>query len=177
MQSVAEKYGKPVIITFDQPLYQIARGIISDKKSDVSCCFIALGTFHLLMATMAGISKLMNNTGLEEVMSTIYAENSLKSILNGKSYKRGMRAHSIVFISLVQLLVEQLPAEDFESPDKLNIAVTRLGAQSKTAKLWLQYMDMVASMIKLLNCIRTSNYEGILHAMMKLLPYLAACKS
>lgn len=76
----AKRYGHDVcVITFDQPLYAKAREIVSaaPKESDLSKIVIRLGVFHLLMSFFGSIGNIMQGSGIKEVLSLIYAPNSL----------------------------------------------------------------------------------------------------
>lgn len=71
----AEKLGIPTpFITFDQPLWLKATGIIKDQNLNIMC---RLGGFHTLMSFLGSIGKLMAGSGLEEVFEEVYAEHHL----------------------------------------------------------------------------------------------------
>ena len=58
---------------------------------------LLMGNFHSQMSFLGSIGYVMKNTAA----CTIYAENSVKYIRNGKSYKRAMRHfHNIILISI-----------------------------------------------------------------------------
>lgn len=74
-----------IFVTFDQPLYQKARYILSctDPENDtygLSQIRVRLGGFHLLMSFLGAIGFMMSESGLKEALSMIYAENSAFSI-------------------------------------------------------------------------------------------------
>ena len=75
---------------------------------------ILLGNFHTQMSFLGSIDYLMKNSGLAQAISTIYGEESVKYILNGKSYERATRAHGLVTSVLKKLLIEQInPSEQY----------------------------------------------------------------
>ena len=49
-------------ITFDQPLWQKATGIIKEQNLDIVC---RLGEFHTLMSYLGSIGNMMKGSGLE----------------------------------------------------------------------------------------------------------------
>ena len=55
-------------ITFDQPLWQKAMGIIKEKNLQIVC---RLGGFHISMSFLGSKRNLMNNSGLEEAFEEV----------------------------------------------------------------------------------------------------------
>ena len=49
---------------------------------------IRLGGFHLLISLLVGIGTIMGGSGLAETMETIYAQNHVIHMLDGKAYPR-----------------------------------------------------------------------------------------
>ena len=64
-------------ITFDQPLWLKAMGIIKEKDLNIVC---HLRGFHMLMSFLGSIGKLMVGAGLEEVFEKICSEDTVKHI-------------------------------------------------------------------------------------------------
>ena len=77
-----KKYGQKPIITFDQPLLFKAMNI---KNLDIT---VLLGNFHTQLNFLGAIGYVMKNSGIKEVFSTSYAENSVEKMLVGKYYSR-----------------------------------------------------------------------------------------
>ena len=79
-------------LTFDLPLFWKASEIKADKSPEFDCIHLKLGGFHQLMSFMGAGCKLMQDAGLKEVWSTVYKENSLPKMLEGKAYSSCLRA-------------------------------------------------------------------------------------
>ena len=79
-------------LTFDQPLYWKATEIIADKAPEFENIHLKLGGFHQLMSFMGASCKVMEDSGLFELWSTVYKENSIPKMLHGKAYSRCLRA-------------------------------------------------------------------------------------
>ena len=79
-------------LTFDLPLFWKASEIKADKSPEFDCIHLKLGGFRQLMSFMGAGCKLMQDAGLKEVWSTVYKENSLPKMLQGKAYSRCLRA-------------------------------------------------------------------------------------
>ena len=72
-------------ITYDQSLFIKAFEISKAKSMNI---VIRLGGFHLLMSFLVGIGTIMGGSGLAETMETIYAQNHVIHMLDGKAYPR-----------------------------------------------------------------------------------------
>ena len=69
---------------------------------------ILLGNFHTQASFQSAIGYVMKNSGIKEVFSTVYAENSVEKMLNGKYYSRCMRANDLVSTVLKKIIIEQV---------------------------------------------------------------------
>lgn len=56
------------------------------------------------MSYLGSVGHLMEGSGLQEVMSIIYAEDTVPHLLSGKAYARAIRAHSIISSALYIIL-------------------------------------------------------------------------
>ena len=78
LSNLSIKIKKSCIITFDQPLYW--KSIIITKNStdpNVQDIVLILGAFHSAMNLLGCIGKIMDNTGLKNVLEEIYGENAV----------------------------------------------------------------------------------------------------
>lgn len=84
-------------VTFDQPLFLKATDIVESAPADspLKRIFVRLGGFHLLMSFLGSIGYIMSNSGLEDMWETVFARNSISSMLTGHSYASSLRAHFI----------------------------------------------------------------------------------
>lgn len=55
------------------------------------------------MSFMGSIGAIMTGSGLKELLSTVYAEESVE-ILNGQAYSRAVRAHMLTNLVLASLM-------------------------------------------------------------------------
>ena len=101
----AKNLGQCPIITFDQPLWHKAMMIKKKKNLDVT---IMLGNFHTQMSFLCAIGYVMQNSGIKQILSLVYAENSVDKMLAGKSYERAMRAHDLLSSCLKIIVMEQV---------------------------------------------------------------------
>ena len=57
---------------------------------------IRLGGFHTLYSFVGSIGSTMDGSGLQQIIETIYAPNTVSSIMAGKAIARALRAHFIL---------------------------------------------------------------------------------
>ena len=191
-------------ITFDQPLWIKALGIIYSENLSIVC---RLGGFHTLMSFLGSIGEVIKGSGIEDLLSEVYAENSIPHILSGKAIARAIRGHILVESSLTSLLLDMVKESndiDFgklqgfyndslqgeltedcltelsENPmfqkirDGLAQLKTTLRDKSRKAKLWLMYMDYVHLVKMFIFAERTCDWELHLFVLQKMLNLFAA---
>lgn len=190
-------------VTFDQPLYQKATEIVKSSKDDdaISKIVTRLGGFHLLLSYLGAIGFIMTGSGLEELLSIIYAPGTSKKMLYGHAYHRAMRGHSLVFSALCEIIFREIKFSDdektgikelFENFDTIKYdnvddyqfitsanenfiqKINEIETRGKTAKLWIQYMRMFQTA----KCFLRSEKMGDLLSQLKyieqMLPYFHA---
>ena len=77
---------------------------------------IHLGGFHTLMSYTGSIGTLMDGSGLEAVLQTIYGENPAKHMLHGKAIVRATRGHILVEAALTIKLQNMLCDDEDGNP-------------------------------------------------------------
>lgn len=192
---------KTCIVTFDQPLYYKAQDILNSGDGDLKNVIVRLGGFHLLMSFMGCIGVIMAGSGLRHLLSTIYAENSLDKLLCGHAYARAVRAHTLVHMALSTFIFEEIEFTDGEKPvmeelllvpnrsavlnfheneinntviSKFDEALHTIASRGPTAKLWVQYFQMVTLMKQFIEAERMGNWTLHLDTIKKMLPYFHA---
>ena len=110
LSNLAKKGNKTPIVTFDQPLYWKAASIILDSPDNYSLrgIVLMLGSFHTFMNLLGAIGKLMDGTGLKNILEVIYGENAVLHMLTGKSIQRAFRGHLFIEKCLNHLLLSDL---------------------------------------------------------------------
>ena len=133
-------------------------------------------------------------SGLDKLLELIYASNSVTHIMSGKAVARLLRAHFLVESALMGLLIEQAPKDEFgtsslekmyqdlvkenlglndvESSDIvirfINVVEkfkSEFSSASRTAKLWLQYVEYISIIRMFIRAERTGNWKEHLEAM------------
>ena len=103
----ARRHGVTPILTFDQPLWWKAVMIVESEPegSDLREIVLRLGGFHTEMSFLGCIGHLMDSSGLQEMLESIYAPNAVVHMLSGKAIARAVRAHFIVDAALNALML------------------------------------------------------------------------
>jgi hypothetical protein len=106
----SRNHGTSAVLTFDQPLYWKALNIVKNESnnSEIKSIVLRLGGFHSEMSFLGCIGRLMQNSGLKELLSTVYADNSVVHMLDGKAVSRAIRGHFLVDDALNSLLLQKL---------------------------------------------------------------------
>ena len=223
------------VLTFDQPLYWKGRNIIQDEPDDsaLHSIVLRLGGFHTGMSFLGSIGNIMNNTGLSELLESVYAPAAVIHMLSGKAISRAIRGHFLVYTALALLMITEINEIDINILDKIHwvdkentahevddnesehgvnipdevtellhvidklldgsISVTELGennavktlkkriqafqepfGQNRTAKLWIEYMNMIDLLRQFITAERSGHWLLHLKSLQQMLPYLAA---
>lgn len=190
-------------VTFDQPLYQKAVEIVQ-ASPELNMLVVRLGGFHLMMSYMGAVGHIMGDSGLAVQWETVYASNTVKHMLTGHAYARALRAHMLSVSSLVGKMLdtpECLTGLDLDRIKSLHelllngeyevdalemeCAVEQLteilaglqadlAAESRTAKLWMEYLQMVRLMLLFLRAERTGNWELHMYCVAAMIPVFHA---
>ena len=188
-------------VTFDQPLWIKAVEVAESESLNVVC---RLGVFHMVMSFLGSIGNVMSGSGLCEALETCYGPNTVSQIMCGKAFARAMRAHSLVESALYVLLLKYVFDSDDVSEDDIadlravydsvvtgtsDVTIPQclvklhmhchdqkstLAAASRTARLWLQYMEYVDVLRMVVRAERTSDWNLHLIGVSKMLNLFAA---
>ena len=203
-QKQCENYGLRVCpVTFDQPLYIKAAEIVASSR-DLDKVIVRLGGFHLLMSYLGSICHIMTGSGLAELWEQVYAKGSVIHMLSGHAFSRSLRAHILTSSALIGVLLgtpgtldridkDQLEAlhrsllnQDRKAVDvaeeecikQLGLVISqvldRAATESRTGKLWVQYIQPVALLQHFVRAERTGDWELHLYCIRQMIPHFHA---
>lgn len=190
-------------VTFDQPLYIKAREITSSLSDDhlFKTIIVRLGGFHMLMSYMGCIGHTMAGSGLKDVLSTVFAPNSVEKMLTGRAYSRAVRGHLLVQAALARILLngagvslqeqeslikilsntdELTPRKVRENSylttiqNKLQNELGRVKENGPTAALWVQYFNMISIMKKFIVAEHSGDWNSHLFCAQQMIPFFHA---
>ncbi|GBM56517.1 hypothetical protein AVEN_140589-1 [Araneus ventricosus] len=192
--------------TFAQPLYTKAREIeaAAPEGSDLSKIVIRLGGFHLLSSFFGAIGYIMQRSGIKEVLSLIYAPNSLDKMLTGHAYARAVEAHTLFHLTLAAIIPKELVIDDdmdsnlqntiedaksntilyndIENCDEkteallyqCNKKLKQYEGRGSTGKLWIQYFHMVSIAKEFIRAERMGYWQAHLNCVKEMILYFRA---
>lgn len=188
---------KTCFVTFDQPLYIKAQEITSNNI-DFKNVVVRLGGFHLLMSFMGAVGVIMSGSGLKELFTLIYAENSVEKIMSGHAYARALRAHSLAHLALAKLIMktisfseeqkvtmesmlENLDLADVAENSVIEALVTKFSEAKQeiknrgpTSELWINYFHMITLVKQFIDAERAGNWNLHLNTIRQMLPFFHA---
>lgn len=200
-ERIENKKQKVAIVTFDQPLYWKANEILhSTTDPKLKNVVVRLGGFHLIMSFLGSIGQIMDGSGLKELFSVFYASASVDKMLAGHAYSRAVRAHILVHCALVQVILGSTNFTDEESSKltalleestdvfatidtdlefqnikvKFMETLRNFSGKSETAKLWIQYVQMVSLLKMFIEAEKSGNWQLHLDTVQKMLPFFHA---
>ncbi|KYM94341.1 hypothetical protein ALC62_15043 [Cyphomyrmex costatus] len=192
-----------VYATFDLPLYMKALEVIATSEDHrLKNVVPILGGFHLLMSYMGAIGHVMDGSGIKDILSLIYAENSIKHILTGHAFARALQAHVQIHAALAHLILSSIVFTQAEKellnalqekvghtnilPEfnnaayqtvvkKFNDKLQEFSADNMpTGKLWVQYFQMVTLIKKFIEATRCTYWNEYLTCITQMLPIFHA---
>ncbi len=104
--NLSTKYNVDPVITFDQPLWYKAQMIVETQSptSPLKRIVCRLGGLHVQMSFLGSIGRIMTDSGLKELLETVYAENVVPHMLSGKAIRRAIRGHLLAETALCALI-------------------------------------------------------------------------
>ena len=187
-------------VTFDQPLYIKAAEIVASSQ-DLDKVIVRLGGFHLLMSYLGSIGHIMDGSGLAELWETVYAKGSVIHMQSGHAFARSLRAHILTASALIGVLMGPPGTLDSIDKDKLanrydailnqdkkatDVAeeecvkhlsqiisqlIDQAAGQSRTGKLWVQYIRQVALLQRFIRAERTGDWKLHLSCVKEMIPH------
>lgn len=119
--SVAKETGQEYgIVTYDLAVALKAYSIQQIEKPLFDNLLVMLGNFHIELAFFGAVGNLINESGLEDIITEadILAEGSMVGFIKGKFYNRCTRIHELVANVLEKKMYERfvlgIPAEEYE---------------------------------------------------------------
>ena len=139
---------KDVVITFDQAIYSKAKQIMWKYPEEFPDTLIRLGGFHIVLNFLAVLGKRYQGSGIEDLLieSGTYGPGTVTSLMNGRSYNRGVRAHNlnmeVLFRLMWQAFIHWLNAES-QQYHKENVDEKHLVESMKSFHLALKSKNAV----------------------------------
>ena len=169
-QLAKESKIKEIAVTYDLAIAKVAMQIQAKESPRFDNLFIAMGTFHLEMASFNALGKYIEESGGPYILveSGVIASNSVKNFLNLNSYNRRKRLHGLLSLTMeilhydsflenigseshmsrhrqnsnLELIESKEWVEEFENYMKYK-KETEEGVHGKTAQYWIGYVILM----------------------------------
>lgn len=189
-------------VTFDQPLYVKAAEIIAASPELHPVLFAVLGGFHMAMSYLGSIGYIMGGSGLAQLWEEVYAPESVKHMLSGHHYSRALRANYIAAAAAAQHLEDVMGGSDVSIDSIASAAHMVMNPQSnidvesdpvipqiitnsktvltdkdndsRTVKLWKQYIQQVVILCLYMYSERSGDLELQKYCICKMIPIFHA---
>lgn len=165
---------------------------------------LRLGEFHTVMCFLGVLGKRFASSGLEDVLieSETVASGSMKAVLSGSMVNRGIRAHKLLYESLLRLQIQDFLqetdySENYEASiihtkklyteqnvfdttscadfmQEFQLHITERCSKSATYQLWNSYLEMVSILLSFIRATRTSDWQLHLASLRQMLPHFFA---
>lgn len=116
------------VLSCDMAIYLIAK-LIQIQSKEFDTLFLRIGAFHLAKNWLSIIGQFVNDSGFYDIFieTEVYEENTLKSLLKGVHYNRGVRAHKLMYEACRRLQMKQFLKEaDISSMTGIKSHITSL---------------------------------------------------
>lgn len=130
--NVAKETGQDwAVVTYDLAVALKAYSIQAIEQPRFDKLLIMLGNFHIELAFYGGIGTMINESGIEFILteSEVLAEGSMMGFLKGKFYNRCIRIHellaNVLEIKLHDRFLQDLPQEEYEAFQDIMDAIPR----------------------------------------------------
>lgn len=111
---------RKTVITLDLDLYE--RGIKLQSASGNTNWFLRAGELHVCFASLHALGKYIEGSGLDSIATEtgLYAPATLRQVLSGKAYKRGIEYHITLVLACYELMFET-----WKEDDKMEILIQK----------------------------------------------------
>ena len=155
--SISEKLGQPfTIITADQPLYSRGKELIWANYEKYGNVVLIMGHLHILFNFLKAIGQHMENAGLVDVWveSGLFACNSTNQMMEGKSYYRAVRGHTLAYEALNRIywnyFVKWVGTQEHLKTPELRIKIGEIVQEFSKGDIDSK-VEKVSSLVELLN--------------------------
>lgn len=98
---------KYYVLSCDMAIYLIAK-LIQIQRRDLDKLYLRIGSFHLAKNWLSVLGMFVRDSGFADILieTGIYGENTLRSILKGVQYNRGVRVHKLMYEACRRLQID-----------------------------------------------------------------------
>lgn len=123
---------KRTVVTLDLDLYERAVKLREAAKLH-NKLILRIGELHTVFAALKSLGKYIEGSGLEQIWieKELYGPATVRHLLGGKHYKRGLEAHIVTYLALKQVLIQSLANTD----ENVTLLMKSVGEEIKSVLL------------------------------------------
>ena len=91
------------------------------KRADIKSAIIKIGGLYLEMSFLGAIGHLMVGSGISDLLTCVYAENTIPHLLYGKAISRSIRGHIMALNTLLISSALDIPLPSIKDNSDLDI--------------------------------------------------------
>ncbi len=161
------------VFTCDQQLYRVALDVMWVYPDRFSNVILRLGGMHLLMSFIGSIGTLMADTGLSDVLESVFG--GVGKMLTGKKFPQNVRALRLIVEEILRDVLLNHP--QLSTTDELLLELERRSLLSKTTKLWVDVLiKPVLLTLKYVRAEREGDWSLHLDTVYQMIPYFFAAR-
>ena len=99
-----------IVCVFDQTIYSKTCQIKWKEPEKFQSCLLMMEIFHTITMFMQILFKRFGDAGMKDtlIQSSVIPEGSIKSVLRGKCYNRGIRLYKILYEALLRQMMSHV---------------------------------------------------------------------
>ena len=97
---------RSTIVTCDQAIYDIVKGIIKKNPVKYESLIVRLGGFHIIENFLGAVGHFMKGSGIEEILadSGVCLKGTVNKVIAGKDYYKMIRCHSLMCEAMINMM-------------------------------------------------------------------------
>ena len=97
---------RSTIVTCDQAIYDIVKGITKKHPIKYKSLVVRLGGFHIIENFLGAVGHFMKGSGIEEILadSEVCLKGTINKVIAGKDYYKMIRCHSLMCEAMINLM-------------------------------------------------------------------------
>ena len=97
---------RSTIITCDQAIYDIVKGITKKHPDKYKSLVVRLGGFHIIENFLGAVGYFMKGSGIEDILadSGVCLKGTINKVMAGKVYCKMIRCHSLMCEAMINIM-------------------------------------------------------------------------
>ena len=155
------------VFTADQQLYRVILDMFWTNPQRFSNFIPRIGGIHWLMSFVGSVGFLMENSGLQKMMKSVFA--GMEKMLTGKKFSMNVRALRFVVVELLHGFID-----DMVCCEDLDQFLKEVASKSVLAKHWVNNLIKPVFLMLYICAEQEGEFASHLYACKQMMPYFFA---